>query len=72
MASRLPAVLYVAKGDMKVTALPEDTPKLSKQITAFITSFAGEVREQAGAVSGRPTVARSPRLSFCCHDAHGV
>lgn len=42
-ATTLPAVLYVAKGDMKVTALAEDSPKLAKQITEFITSFAGEV-----------------------------
>ena len=46
-ARRLPAVLYVAKGDMKVTALAEDSPKLAKQITEFITSFAGEVSERA-------------------------
>lgn len=42
-ATTLPAVLYVSKGDMKVTAMPEDTPKLAKQITQFITGFAGEV-----------------------------
>ena len=49
-ARRLPAVLYVSKGDMKVTAMPEDTPKLAKQITQFITGFAGEVSAKAGAL----------------------
>lgn len=37
-------MLYLSKGDMKVTSLPADTPKLAKHIVEFITGFAGEVR----------------------------
>ena len=37
-------MLYLSKGDMKVTSLPADTPKLVKHIVEFITGFAGEVR----------------------------